>query len=498
MGFAPTTEQAAALAAFNTGQDMVLEAGAGTGKTSTLKLFANTDQTRRGTYIAYNKSIATEAARDFPNRVRCVTAHSLGYRAVVALWGDALRARLNAPRIPVRETARALGANHLSLGEGRMLANTQVARLAMETVTRFCYSADDQPQKWHVPQVNGADTTEGRALLTAAVVPLARKAWADLSRPDGVLRFSHDCYLKVWAMTNPKLEGDFLMLDEAQDANPLVAQLVAGQDHLQRIAVGDANQSIYAWRGATDFLSTMEAQHHLYLTQSFRFGPAVAYEANKWLMLLGTKLRLIGSPHLTSVIAPLTTPDAILCRSNAEAVAQLMKHNALGVRAAIVGGGADVKRLAEASIELRERGNTWHPELAAFTSWGMVQDYVEQDAAGGDLKVAVKLIDEYGAEVIIAAIDASVSERDATVVISTAHKAKGREWDRVRIADDFSPPKSTEDDDNPMPSREEMMLAYVAVTRAQKVLDRSGLAWVDQYLPGGIRYDAPLLATAGY
>jgi superfamily I DNA/RNA helicase len=32
------------------------------------------------------------------------------------------------------------------------------------------------------------------------------------------------------------------------------------------------------------------------------------------------------------------------------------------------------------------------------------------------------------------------------------------------------------------PSRPEMMLMYVAVTRAQKVLDRSGVAWIDLFI----------------
>lgn len=486
MGFDPTPEQQDALTAYRTGEDMVLEAGAGTGKTSTLKLFCRTYPNRRGVYFAYNRSIADEARGSFPSTVQCATVHSLAFRAMRARWGNDLSARLNAPRVPARETARILRAEHLTLGEGRKLADTQVARIAMETVGRFCYSADARPEKWHVPQVNGADTTEARALLVAAVLPLARKAWEDLAQPNGLLRFTHDCYLKLWALTDPKLEGDFVLLDEAQDANPLVAQIVDGQTHMQRVAVGDAQQSIYGWRGATDFLSTMEAQHHLYLTQSFRFGPAVADEANKWLGLLGAQLRLKGFDAIGSKIADLAQPDALLCRSNAEAVSSLMKYNAAGVPAAVVGGGDDIRRLAEAAQELRSQGRTWHPELCAFTSWGMVQDYVEQDAAGADLKVAVKLIDDYGAEAIIAALTRAVPEKQAQVVISTAHKSKGREWNRVKIANDFQPP--TGDDEDKMPSREEMMLAYVAVTRAQQVLDRSGLAWVDDYLPGGARH----------
>jgi superfamily I DNA/RNA helicase len=71
-----------------------------------------------------------------------------------------------------------------------------------------------------------------------------------------------------------------------------------------------------------------------------------------------------------------------------------------------------------------------------------------------------------------------MSEKNADVIISTSHKAKGREWDYVRIGMDFQP--RTEDGREVPPSRPEMMLAYVAVTRAKIGLDNEGLVWVDK------------------
>ncbi|WP_216917389.1 UvrD-helicase domain-containing protein, partial [Nocardia noduli] len=65
------------------------------------------------------------------------------------------------------------------------------------------------------------------------------------------------------------------------------------------------------------------------------------------------------------------------------------------------------------------------------------------------------------------------------VIVSTAHKAKGLEWDRVRIGDDFRGPT-----EHPvtgkliLPAPEELRLAYVAVTRARTVLDPGSLAYV--------------------
>ncbi|SCF74674.1 hypothetical protein GA0115254_115560 [Streptomyces sp. Ncost-T10-10d] len=77
------------------------------------------------------------------------------------------------------------------------------------------------------------------------------------------------------------------------------------------------------------------------------------------------------------------------------------------------------------------------------------------------------------APTILRAIDQLDDERTAEVTVSTAHKAKGCEWPRVRITDDFTPlPDSDEHDDKgqPLPGSfddGEAGLAYIPVTRAR-------------------------------
>lgn len=484
--FRPTAEQLAAVEAFALGSDMVLEAGAGSGKTSTLKLMAAARPKLRGIYVAYNAAIAKDAKASFPKSVDCRTAHGFAYRWMADQWGHpALRARLNGSRIPAYQTARILGVNGmLRLGQDRLIAPHQLARIAMETAGRYCTSSDTELGYWHVPRVNGAEDPADRDALVKVVLPLARKAWKDLSQPTGELRFTHDCYLKLWALTDPVLAADYVLLDEAQDSAPVVAKVFNQQKGAQKVAVGDSCQAIYGWRGAKDAMAGMRVDHRLFLTQSFRFGPAIADEANKWLELLAAKLRLTGTAAIASKLHPISRPDAVLCRSNAEAVTRLMKFHEARVPAAIVGGGNDVRRLAEAAVELQTKGRTGHPELCAFTTWGMVQDYVENDHGGGDLAVAVKLIDTYGAEEIMAAIDRSVPENRATIVLSTAHKAKGREWNTVQIATDFHKPSPDEQGRQVAPAPDEAMLAYVAITRAKTGLDRAGLEWIDDYTGG--------------
>jgi hypothetical protein len=483
----PTDEQQAIIDAYRTGSNLVIEAGASTGKTTTLKMLGIATPGRAGIYVAYNRAIATDAKRSFPASVQCSTAHSLAYAAV----GRTFRHRLNGPRIPAVRTAEILGINDpLPVTSELILAPPQVARLVMETVRRFCQSADPAPSGGHVPHKPGLDNPAALAVLRKALPPLAVKAWADLASIDGQLRFDHDVYLKLWQLSGPRLPADYILLDEAQDANPVIAAIVEGQAHAQLIAVGDSCQAIYGWRGAIDAMATFPAQQRLPLAQSFRFGPAIAAEANKWLHLLHARLRIRGYTRINSMVTSLDAAGAVLCRTNAKAMAEAMNTMATGhTRVAIVGGGRDILALAQAAITLKAGTGTSHPELFAFRSWGEVQDYAENDPGGSDLQVFVKLIDEHSPEVIIAAVKRLADERYADIVISTAHKAKGREWDTVRIADDFRKPKTDPEQHNPPPGSAalpgvdpaEAMLAYVAITRAKLALDRSGLAWIDDY-----------------
>lgn len=472
--FPPTAEQTAVLDAFRTGRTVVIEAGAGAGKTSTLELVAEAAKDRRVLYLAFNRSIATEAASRFPANVTCSTAHSIAWHAGGKFWGG----RLRYPRQTGKRTADALGVTSpIVFGKDARLTPAKIGSLALRTVKAFCATPDADIAAHHVPVIPGFDTPDTHAALAKAIVPLAEKAWEDLALKDGKLRYTHDYYFKRWQLAGPHLDYDVILLDEAQDTDPVLADVVKRQTHAQLVVVGDRCQSIYAWRGSADIMGDFPDAIVTTLSRSFRFGPAIAAEANRWLALLDARLRMTGHDPIPSTLGPVADPDAILCRTNGGAVAELLRAHEAGRKVAMVGDGKDIREFAEAALRLKEEGWTGHPELQDFVSWGQVQTYVlEGDVGSEDLKVAVKLIDDHGAETVIEAIDRLVPERNADVVISTAHKAKGREWDHVQVGGDFRKPR-----DGQEPDRGELMLAYVTVTRAKKTLDRGSLAWIDGY-----------------
>ncbi|MGW6308998.1 UvrD-helicase domain-containing protein [Streptomyces niveus] len=488
----PTDEQAAAADAFTTGEHLALQAGAGTGKTSTLVLLA-TRTKRRGRYIAFNKAIAQDAAARFPATVTCRTAHSLAYAAT----GRHYTRRLNGPRQAGWKTGRDLGITKaVRIGE-RDVSHKALSHAVLRTVTHYCHSADTDLTRSHVPRLRGLEDHTLHAQLAHVVLPFARKAWADLQHPDtGVMRFDHDHYLKIWALTGPRIDADFLLLDEAQDTNPVLEHVFTAQrDHAQLVMVGDSAQAIYGWRGARDVMTGFDG-HALSLSRSFRFGPRLAAEANRWLTIAGAPIRLTGTDTIATDLAPATATDAVLCRTNIGAMTEVMNHLATGHRVALAGGGESLRALAGAARDLREGRATWHPELLLFASWGELQDYAEHDPAGGDLKPFVDLIDEHGHEAILAAVNRLTPEAHADVTVSTAHRAKGREWNTVRIAPDFTPPKDTDQKDangRPVPGPiedTEARLAYVAVTRARTQLDLGGLSWIHNHPDGAAPHDS--------
>ncbi|MET7718148.1 UvrD-helicase domain-containing protein [Streptomyces sp. NPDC005407] len=485
---APTPEQSAAVDTFRRGDHLVLQAGAGTGKTTTLAMLA-AGTAKSGRYIAFNKSIANDAAHKFPSNVRCKTAHSLAFGAVGHRYGS----RMNAPRVPGWKTGASLGIAinmRIRIGE-RNVTNKALSYTVLRTVTRFCQSADPTIQRHHVPRLRGIEAEDLHAQLVDVVLPYANRAWEDVQNPqEGVVRFDHDHYLKIWALTEPRIEADFLLLDEAQDTNPVVEKIFNAQrDHTQLVMVGDSAQAIYGWRGARDVMSGFDGTQ-LALSQSFRFGSALAEEANRWLHIVDSPIRLTGTSAISTRLERVKEPDAILCRSNVGAMLEVMRLLEEGRRVALVGGGEALRALARAARDLKAGKRSTHPELILFDSWGELQEYAEYDPSGRDLLPLVDLVDEHGVDVILDAVDKLSVEQGAEIVVSTAHKAKGREWASVRIGEDFTEPMNQEETDengDPLPGDiddAEARLAYVAVTRARHRLDIGGLGWINQHPDG--------------
>ena len=464
-----TGEQMSILEAALETVDLSIEALAGTGKTSTLKMLAESKKTLKGTYIAFNKSIVDEAKSTFPGNVHCATAHSLAFGAVGRDYKERLS---NAQRMSFKQVAEWLEAPQFrfkSRISDHVLDPAQIAQFAQATVRNFCKSVDEDIAANHLemPILISIDKNS-TAKFGKLVVPLARKIWEDIQLTEGFMRFNHDHYLKMWQLSKPRIKADFILFDEAQDADPVMLDVINRQTSAQIVYCGDEYQAIYEWRGAKNALTMVDVDDHLWLTQSFRFGDPIAEKANEFLELLGAPMRVKGYKPQKSFVRSILNADAILCRTNAGVIAALMNEQAHGRKVSIIGRTQELIDFAEACDRLQHGKRSGHPELAPFSNWESVLGFIDEfPDESQEIKTMVELIQTFSANCLVAALKQVVHEEQSDVVISTAHRAKGREWGKVKLNGDFLHVGDMDTED--------LRLAYVAVTRAEVELDMT--AW---------------------
>lgn len=473
-----TAEQKTCLAAFNSGQDLRIDAAAGSGKTTTLRyLMARGARQGRTLYTSFGRKIVEEARSRFPVHVDVRTNHSLAYRSCGNQWRAEGRLQ---NRITGYQLAQACG-----WGSGVFAPHadtTQGGYAVMQTIANFCGSGDDALATDHVPLLLDAAGKVDRD-YTHCVLEQARAVWERMMAPGDRVPITHDVYLKAWALTHPRLEYDAILLDEAQDTSGLMIRLLAEQTHAQRVIVGDRYQQIYAWRGAVNAMRQFKVDVVGKLTRSFRFGPAIATLANSVLeQYAGAKdLHIEGSPELGSTVNMMgrTEPArAVVGRTNAALIVELIETQMRDRRNkyAVVGGVAEMKSLLYGIQDLMRGKRSSNPELLEFVSWQALMR-AAADPPYAHLRPLVDLVNGYRIEQLLDELGrAEGNERDEAQckrVFSTTHRAKGREFESVELLGDFK----VRDDKKPGQqgyrkwNPEEGNILYVAVTRAKLRLD---------------------------
>lgn len=478
----PTAEQNEALAQALTGTSFKIIAYAGAGKTTTLKLISDAKRDAaagrscRGLYLAFNKAIATEAQGTFPSHVDCRTFHSLAFRHV----HRSITQKLSLPRFSPSRMATDLGLQTVTIRkkvDGRFefarFSPANQASIINAALSQFCQTHAGYPAPRHLKLPEWLHPDDAKELQEQLYPHLERK-WQQACDPHHNAGIGHEIYLKLWALNKPVIPADFVLFDEAQDADPLMLGILLNQTQTQVIYVGDAHQQIYEWRGATNAMKGLPLPDTR-LTKSFRFGDAIASVANTLLHELGEDIPLQGNEAQTSSIQltkDCAFKNAILCRTNASAILRLIAGLRQGHKVALQADHTRLIRFADAAEKLKigkQVNNV--PELAYFHNWKEVMEFVES-SDGSDIKSMVKLVDEYGSKQLKHALNALSEPKDADYVISTAHKAKGLEWQNVQLDNDFN-----YDIDNGQLkiSPEELRLLYVACTRAKSTLNTHGI-----------------------
>ena len=430
----------------NSTGNIKINAVAGSGKTTTVIEYAKTrPSTSKILYLAFNKSVKLEAAKKFAdkglNNVKVETAHSLAYRHIVFKNGYKVRPQ----GYKTNEIAELLNLQ----GNGEKHTEYVIANHINKFIAYFCNS-----DKQKVQDLNYLDTVtdpKAKTFVSSFYDYIVSQSRLLLSKMDkGEIEITHDFYLKKFQLSNSKLDYDYILFDEGQDASPAMLDVFFNQK-ATKVIVGDTHQQIYGWRFAVNSLEKADFKTY-HLSTSFRFSQDIA---NLAMEVLKFKKHL--DEHQT---IPITgkgnskeiKTKAVLARTNLGLLLKAIEYvtEKKKVKQIYFEGNINSYTYADEGASLYDVLNLYNEKhhlikdklIKAMKDLDELEDYIEK-TEDVQLAMMVEIVKEYENKIpdIIKAIkDKHVDNDDkekAEMIFSTVHRCKGMEYDAIQLVNDF-------------------------------------------------------------
>lgn len=451
-----------------TADSITLEAGAGTGKTTTIVEAAGfVDPSAATTYVAFNKNIAVELGGRLPSNVRAKTLNSAGHGAMMRNGQVDLKAD------KVRLIYRRFGYKpELEPAVVRMVA---LAKTNPSTLANFDEIIDDFEiiiESWQLQEA----------------VEYATNVFAASNADMRCIDFDDQVFFPAIGRV-PVYKNDILFVDERQDLNASQIELCRRmlRPGGRIFAVGDSRQSIYGFRGAN--LAAMDALVARF--DAVQMPLSICYRCGRKIVELAQTIvpTLEYAPDAIDgeisdiserkVMDIVRSDDMILCRTNAPLVSMALKLISNGIKAQIRGRdiGKGITNLVK-KIQNRyfgvERLDQFHKSMTEY-----VMAEVEKLEAANKFGPAATLLDQMETIVALSGgityvyellyrVETIFTDTVEGVTLSSVHRAKGTEADRVMILHpDLLPHPSAKSNAQKL---QEQNLKYVAITRARKHL----------------------------
>jgi DNA helicase II / ATP-dependent DNA helicase PcrA len=482
-----------------TDDNAVLEACAGSGKTTTL--LHGTARLRGTSYLgAYNKDIAKELSRRVKTEhrsrhsVHAGTLHSAG----LTTWRQ---------RYPKAELEKDKPAKVFrKLAEQRRIRLSRLYMDYVESMVGYAMSSGigledrheiDDDKRWkeisaHYNADRLLENDKGVKLSEDTGIALARMTLvACLDLCPKIISFDEMLYAPLWAGLTPQ-RYDNVLIDEAQDCSVpriLLAERMLAE-HGRLIAVGDRHQSIYGFAGADpeameNIIDRFDCEL-LPLSVSFRCPRAVVLYAQQFVgehimpadtAPEGIARRIAAGAGWWRGENP-GEEDAVLCRFNLPLVRLAYSLLREGVPSKLAGKkdlGVELRKLARLGgagtiDEIDAKLDSW---LSEEITIARRRKRPEREETARDLVETIRVVmdrcREMGArmatdvEAELARLFASEDTR--ALLLSSIHKAKGKEWPKVFWMQS-QPWWSSQE----WQRQQETNLNYVAATRAKREL----------------------------
>lgn len=441
---------------------LVVEALAGSGKTTTIVESLRHARGARRLFVAFNKSIAEELAGRVPDGVEVRTLHAFGLRALNAAHGrPELNGNLNSDRL--REW---LPERHQFEARKEIAKLVSMAKATLTSPDGLADLADALGQ-----DLDFADN----GIPPDRAIALAGKLMRESFERAEVIDYDDMVWLPI-VQDLPIPRYDWVFVDETQDLNANQLELVmrAAGNRGRVCAIGDRHQAIYGFRGADAraiprMIERLGADV-LPLSVTYRCPLAVVAEAQRLVPALqpapGASAGIVRNADLATLFETAEPGDFVLSRLNAPLIALCLRWIAVGKRAQIrgreIGQGLiqRVRRTKAADVEALVRAiDAWCAnECRRLAKAEKDTQSVEETAA------CIRAVADGASSVsdVIARLERVFGDTDAPGIhLMSTHKAKGLEAPRVWLLRDTY---------LRWPGPEEKNLLYVAITRAQHEL----------------------------
>lgn len=449
------------------GDSLIVEAVAGSGKTTTA-VEALRYTSGSALMLAFARSNVADMREMAPEGVEVRSAHSLCLKMLRDTYGD-----VQVERNRWYELAKSFRLDREGLKIKRCLGTLGYLKNIgvmpdVEDATLRAYAV--------------VDAVRARPSAVSRLVAFYRAALKAAVDDPRTVDFDDMIWLPYVLKLKPRYRYDWILLDEAQDLN--LPQIYAALSSVKAkgcvLAFGDSAQSLYGFRGiAADAMAQLGEildADHLPLSVSFRCSRAVGTAAQRLVKEFSVRsdaeagsLRYVDA--VSDVIDEIGPGDAVLSRTNAALMAlsvmlaeRDVPFNTLGSSVIqllkdMVGSSTSPEDLLGKVEAYRNAANDLKTETMDLGAATAVLHNAEDLYEG-----VTRLVEGASSMTEIAErldrMCLSDRVRGDAVNLSTVHRAKGLEFDRVWILDwTFFEPSDTPDGRN---------LRYVAVTRARK------------------------------
>lgn len=239
-------------------------------------------------FVAFNKSIATELQQRVPPDCDAMTMHSMGFRAVTKMYGQLEVSEWVVPDIiadilgrDIRELRRDPTMLTMVKATEELVSLCKMNLAEASASTHFPGDGSWESILDNLASHYGVDLNGSRERVFELVPQVLERC----RTPQGRINFDDMIWLPV--VNNLAVFCyDLLLVDEAQDLNRC-QQALAKKAGRRLVLCGDPKQAIYGFAGA-DAESMKRMEHELAgcvtlpLTVTRRCGKAIVREANRW------------------------------------------------------------------------------------------------------------------------------------------------------------------------------------------------------------------------